>query len=101
MVIKNINELYKVIDKESVIKSVIDVMGSDEINIECEYWVDLGMDDLDQIEFVMNLEKRCNISINDDVCEVLFSNGPNHLVNNILSEKRENKLNIILNSDEK
>jgi acyl carrier protein len=99
IVIKNIGDLYKVIDKDSILKSITDVMGSDDINLECEHWVDLGMDDLDHIEFIMNLEKRCDLSINDDVCEELFSNGPNHLINNILSEKRENRLNIILNSN--
>ena len=50
---------------------------------------------LDQVEFIMNLEKVCDILINDDVAESVFNNGPNHLISNIVSIKRVNVLNEI------
>jgi len=36
-------------------------------------WGEQGLDDLDIIEMVMNIEKELNISIHDDIVDTLFS----------------------------
>lgn len=96
IIVNSIDELYKLIDKESILISIESLLGNQDINLNCDNWVDLGMDDLDEIEFIMNLEKNCDILINDDVAELVFSNGPKHLISNIASIKRERVLNEIL-----
>lgn len=102
-IIKTIDELYKVIDKKSISDAIVAVIGHGTYDngnpdfITCYDWYeDLGMDDLDQVEFIMNLEKITDFFINDDVAEIISQNGPNHLINNIVSVKREKILNDIL-----
>lgn len=96
-VINSIDMLYKVIDKESIVKSIKAVIGDQDINLGCDDWYKgLGMDDLDQVEFIMNLEKECDLHINDDVADEVSKNGPKHLINNIVSIKREETINKIL-----
>lgn len=92
MIIKDINILYKILDRKSIIDSIIDV--TDISDVDGKEWIDL-MDDLDQVEFIMNIEKKFNISIVDDLMEEIFSKPPSHLFNNIVSEKRERILNEI------
>ncbi len=104
VIIKDIKQLYKTLDIESIAKSMIDVIDiPSDISTIGDYikwvsrqeWVDI-MDDLDQVEFIMNIEKRCNISISDDVAEEIFSKSPGELFSNLVSEKRERILNEIL-----
>jgi acyl carrier protein len=55
-------------------------------------WGEMGLDDdLDMIEFVMSLEKKLDIAINDDVVEEVFGKSvyPNDFVSFIRHKKLE------------
>ena len=95
--IKSLTELYNMVTKDDILESVHMLLGHHSYNINCDDWYDgMGMDDLDQVEFIMNLEKVCDIHIDDSVAESIFNNGPKHLISNIVSIKREKVLKEIL-----
>lgn len=58
-------------------------------------WEDNGYDDLDLVEFLMEIEKVLNISVPDDIAEVLFNGGtkpPNF--KSIIRDRKLDKLGI-------
>jgi acyl carrier protein len=51
-----------------------------------------GLDDLDSVEFIMEIEKDLDIMINDDLCEEFLKLTPNQF----LALIREHKINNLL-----
>ena len=59
--------------------SVLSKCFSDVSGIECldysKTYGDQGLDDLDIIEMLMNIEKELNISIHDELTDTIFNTG--------------------------
>jgi acyl carrier protein len=58
-------------------------------------WDDMGYDDLDIVEFIMELEKRLDISIPDYVCDGLFGSTCKPI--DMRKYTRDKKIDEILN----
>ena len=80
-----------------LVKVTVDVMNEVAIKIMGEplnfnkTYGEMGFDDLDCVEMIMELEKRLDIYISDDVADV-FVNGSNKPFN-VSQYNREKKLN--------
>ena len=54
-------------------------------------WADNGYDELDGVDFIMQLEKELNISISDDVADAFIDSNKKPV--NVSAYNREKKLN--------
>ncbi|MFA6146160.1 MAG: acyl carrier protein [Patescibacteria group bacterium] len=63
--------------RKEVIKLIMDRFGVEEIEIiDCARLIDdLGGDDIDMLEFIVDLEKKFNIEITDEEAEKLTTVG--------------------------
>jgi acyl carrier protein len=89
---EELNELYKVIQPDFLIKAIGDSTGVTNFDIIAE----LGfMDDLDYIEIIMAIEKEYSIHINDATFEEIDRIGFNVVYSNLISVKRDEYLGMI------
>lgn len=88
MIIKDIKELYKIIQPHFLIKMIIDRYDGSEPFDLSKSWNDIGLDKLDIVEIVMCLEKEYSISIDDDLLDT-FDIGLFDLYSNLTSVKRD------------
>jgi acyl carrier protein len=78
-----------------IVKVTPDIMmeiAKEKFNIEIDFnkdWQDNGFDDLDSVEVIMELEKRLNIVITDDVADAFISGKINIFRSYIRNEKLE------------
>lgn len=85
------------IDEKSFYKCFKEVSGS--YPQSSSTFGDQGFDDLDCVELILKLEQECGISISDDIAELIIDPkaSPMALLKMFISEKRERRINIILN----
>jgi acyl carrier protein len=92
--IKDINELCKIVQPDFLIEMIKNRCFSDTLDLSNEKtWSDIGLDHLDVIEIVMDLEKEYSISIDDDLLDKIYNIGFFYLYSNLISVKRDFKLN--------
>jgi acyl carrier protein len=83
---EELNELYKIIQPDFLIKAISDTTGFTNFDIREE----LILDDLDYIEIIMSIEKEYYISISDDAFEKIEKIGFNVVYSNLTSVKEMN-----------
>ncbi len=88
MIIKDIKELYKIIQPHFLIEMIKDRYNGSEPFDLSKSWNDIGLDQLDIIEIIMELEKEYSISIDDDLLDT-FDIGLFDLYSNLTSVKRD------------
>lgn len=62
----------------------------DKLGVNINYnlkWAEMGADELDMIEIIIELEKICDISIPDDIYIFDIENSPIDLLQNFRNEK--------------
>lgn len=67
-------------------------IAKEKFNIEIDFnkdWQDNGFDDLDSVEVIMELEKRLNIVITDDVADAFISGKITIFTSYLRNEKLE------------
>ena len=80
------------ITPEVISKVVLELTG--EICNFNKTFAEMGIDDLDSVEMVMNIERKLNIAIPDDIAEYLFF--PNVKPPNFIQLVRDRKIDVIL-----
>lgn len=85
---------YPVLNKISIslIQDIIEDKGF-EFSHNSTY-SQMGFDDLDYVEMIMEIEKRLNIVIDDDMAEIVFSLNSTPMY--FLQKMREEKINEVL-----
>jgi len=76
--------------KQIVFKTLIEIGGCDESELtdDANLVEDLGLDSLDSVEFIMELEKQFNMVIPDEVAETVETVGDaSKAVEGLLKEK--------------
>jgi acyl carrier protein len=74
MIINNVKQLQDlIVSKPGYFDSILEKFSikPDEITIANFSWYSLGMDDLDFVEMIMDLEKDLDIQIPDDLVDVI------------------------------
>jgi acyl carrier protein len=90
MIIKDIKELYKIIQPDFLIEMIRNRCFSDTLDLSnAQTWSDIGLDQLDVIEIIMDLEKEYSISIDDDLLDKIDNIGFFDLYSNLTSVKRD------------
>jgi acyl carrier protein len=91
--IKDINNLYEVINSQGINEILSKYDALDKID-NAITWFDLNFNDLDCIEFIMKVEVKYNISINDDLVEqILKMDFSDFYARLNISKIRNDKLN--------
>jgi len=90
-VIKDISELYKIIQPDFLIKFLKEMFYDNTFDITSKNWYDF-MDELDFIEMIMEIEKEYDIVITDDMVESIENIGFLEFYSNLTSIKRNNIL---------
>lgn len=88
IVIKTIEDLIKVIDGGFSFEIFFEKLGIDW-DYEAETFEEMGADDLDVIEMIMELEKTFDCEIRDECGELMLKMNPNDL---LISVRRKRKL---------
>ena len=91
-VIKDISELYKIIQPDFLIKIIKEMCYGNKFNLNSKNWSDLGMDELDIVEMIMEMEKEYNISISDNMLDDIDNMGFKEFYSNLTLVKRNNVL---------
>lgn len=94
--INDINELCKIVQPDFLIEMIKNRCFSDTLDLNLsneKTWSDIGLDQLDVIEIVMDLEKEYSISIDDDLLDKIDNIGFFYLYSNLTSVIRDSKLN--------
>ena len=79
----------KLTEKEKVLYTVLNIINEsfgEEGKPDYTFKDDLGLDSLDLIELVMEIEEEYGISIKDDVAEQMFRQTVSEFVDNIYTE---------------
>jgi acyl carrier protein len=92
-------EIKKFFDKEPrlwrITPDLIKKVTKDKFNMELDpnkTWEDNGMDDLDIIAVIMEIEKELSVYIPDELGEIIYNSTPN-IIGEILMQNRNNKIN--------
>lgn len=94
--IKTMDDFYSVVKIDKAMELLSDKFGITKADVmACNTWVELTFDDLDQVEFIMELEKEYNIAISDDIASKLYDSGFNQFKSMLLSISRAEKLDEI------
>jgi acyl carrier protein len=98
MIINNINQLQELLrSKPSYFEHTMEDRFSikiDEITPDNITWYSLGMDELDFIEMIMDIEKDFDIQIPDDLVDVIENTNFYEFYNNVsIARIRQDKLN--------
>ena len=91
-IIKDLSELYKIIQPDFFIKFLKEMFYDNTFDITSKNWYDLGMEELDFIEMIMEIEKEYDIVITDDMVESIENMGFLEFYSNLTSIKRNNVL---------
>ena len=94
--VKTIDDLYEIIKHDKMVELLSDKFGITEQEVlKCHSWDELAFDDLDQVEFIMELEKEYNLAISDEVADGLYRIGFSHFRGMLISKNRMIKLDEI------
>ena len=98
MVINNVKQLQDIlISKPGYFENIIEDRFSiklDEITADNVSWGSIGMDDLDFIEMIMDIEKDFDIQIPDDLVDTIENCNFYEFYNNVsIARIRQDKLN--------
>ena len=88
-IIKDLSELYKIIQPDFFIKFLKEMCYDNTFGLT---WYDLGMDELDFIEMIMEIEKEYDIVITDDMVGSIENMEFLEFYSNLTSIKRNNVL---------
>lgn len=93
MIIKELNKLYEVITPHGINEILDKYDALDKVD-HAVTWFDLNFDDLDRVEFIMNVEARYNIAIDDELAQqILDMNFSDFYARLNISKIRNDKLN--------
>lgn len=96
MTIKELSKLYEVIDPQGINEILDEYDALDKVD-HAVTWFDLNFDDLDGVEFIMNVESRYNIAIDDELAQqILDMNFSDFYYRLNISKIRNDKLNDLL-----
>ena len=97
MIINDINQLQELLrSKPGYFDSILEKFSIklDEITADNVSWRSIGMDELDFIEMIMDIEKDFDIHIPDDLVDVIENTNFYEFYNNIsIARIRQDKLN--------
>lgn len=107
MIINNIKQLQELLkSKPSYFENIIELgrrpqnqqdsfsIKIDEITADNVSWSSIGMDDLDFIEMIMDIEKDFDIQISDDLVDAIENTNFYEFYNNVsIARIRQDKLN--------
>ena len=98
MIINDINQLQELLrSKPGYFENIIEDRFSiklDEITADNVSWGSIGMDDLDFIEMIMDIEKDFDIQIPDDLVDTIENCNFYEFYNNVsIARIRQDKLN--------
>jgi acyl carrier protein len=68
---------------------------NDKLGINLDFnktWLENGLDDLDMVELIMQLEKDLDINIPDELAEIIFNDKPS-IIYDVVAENRVDKIN--------
>ena len=91
-VIKDLSELYKIIQPDFLIKLIKEMCYGNTFDLNSKNWSDLGLDDLDIIEMIMKMELEYDIIITDGMAEDIDNMGFLEFYSNLTLVKRNNVL---------
>jgi len=91
-VIKDLSELYKIIQPDFLIKLIKEMCYGNTFDLNSKNWSDLGLDDLDIVEMIMKMEMEYDITISDNMLENIEYNGFFDFYSNLTLVKRNNIL---------
>ena len=69
-IITDLNGLLEVLTPKVFVDIIEDKMGGWDAKINS--WLELGFDDLDEVEFVMEIEKKCECHISDEFADRMY-----------------------------
>lgn len=95
MTIKELSKLYEVIDTKGI-NEILDKYDALYKVDQAVTWFDLNFDDLDRVEFIMNVEARYNIAIDELAQQILDMNFSDFYYRLNISKIRNDKLNDLL-----
>lgn len=90
-IVKNLSELYKIVQPDFLI-NIVEKKCYNTFNLNSKKWSDIGIDDLDIVEIIMDMEKEYNIEINDNILDEIGDGGFYKLYSNLTLVKRNNML---------
>jgi acyl carrier protein len=97
MIINDINQLQELLrSKPGYFDSILEKFSIklDEITADNVSWRSIGMDDLDFIEMIMDIEKDFDIQIPDDLVDTIENCNFYEFYNNVsIARIRQDKLN--------
>jgi acyl carrier protein len=97
MIINDINQLQELlVSKPGYFDSILEKFSIklDEITADNVSWGSTGMDDLDFIEMIMDIEKDFDIQIPDDLVDAIENTNFYEFYNNVsIARIRQDKLN--------
>lgn len=85
--IKDIKELYEIIQPDFLINQI-----ENKILVKIN-WKEIDLDTLDIIEIIMEIEKEYDIEISDNLLDEIESIGFHEIYLNLISVRRDTKLN--------
>jgi acyl carrier protein len=91
-VIKDLSELYKIIQPDFLIKLIKEMCYGNTFDLNSKNWSDLGLDDLDIVEMIMKMEMEYDITISDNMLENIEYDGFFDFYSNLTLIKRNNVL---------
>ena len=95
MVITTIEEFIALLDRNNY---SIENLYRDKIGAEWDYearsFEELGCDELDIIEMIMEMEKALDCDIRDECCELIELMNPNDLTRRVRRQKKLDELGI-------
>lgn len=69
-VINDLNGLLEVLTPKVLVDIIEDKMGG--WNANANSWLELGFDDLDEVEIIMEIEKECECHISDEFADRMY-----------------------------
>lgn len=92
--IRSIDELIEISDIDIVFDIIQDKMGvpSNDV-INADRWMLIGFDDMDEVELIMEMEKRFDCYIDDEIANKIIEMSPRMFCQLLRSKKRDDKLN--------
>ena len=94
--VRTTQDLYSIIKIDKALEILSEKFGLSKKDVlSCNTWLELGFDDLDQVEFIMELEKEYGIAISDDIVSDMYESGFSQFKGMLLSIQRSEKLNEI------
>ena len=92
-IISKLDQLVDILTPEILLDIISNMFGINHMNFNS--WIDLGFDDLDEIQFLIEIEKIFNCEIKDDlIMSIYIEVSPKDLYKLVIRNKNFDKLGI-------